>query len=189
MAESYRSTLALLLGARDRLRNKLNLDEHHCEVQPDGKPPAFSGQVYVAVHPGELTLVPPDAEAWLASVGICVTVTMKAGKLPADRFGTDLVALVSDSAAPAAMAITQLSEKVAKFLHLSYTALENALAYLEPNTQGFTEPLRMQSLGRPAAKGPDWFGSEQRQAVAAGWAQEIRFYAMRPEGLPGASED
>jgi hypothetical protein len=175
---------SLLLAVRDRIRARLGLDPGECELMPDGRPPAAAGQLFLAVHPGELSLDDPLAELWESSSAVGLTCTMKAGDVPHDRMGEHL--------AEATTGLLDRMEDAVKAVHMSYTVLDAARVYLGGDgAQYFVEPLRLTGgIPRPAEKPPSWFWSEDRQTAPAGWAVEVKMAAAkRYEALPGASED
>jgi hypothetical protein len=150
------SQRALLLAVRDQLRlaapDGVGLAPEECEVRPDGRPPPNVGERFVAVSPsywrGE------DIEGLSEELGCQVTVTVRAARVPDDRFGPYLLV------GPTGKSLDELLEAIRAVLHLDRSAdavLNRANAIIGAGANGFVEPLRFREGGRPDEKRQDWF--------------------------------
>lgn len=164
------SMRALLLAVRDRLRASapggLAYESAQCEVGFDGMPHPRAGQVFVAVHPGSVS---NEADTHLAErYTVYVTLTMRAGHLPQDREGSQLMALASTGLYARAEAIRTL-------LHMNEAVRSDANTTIGVGDNGFTETIRYQSMDSPQLKGPDWFGAEDPSDGPVGLAIQLTF--------------
>ncbi len=77
----------LAVGIRDMLRLEYPLRNEECENRPDGRPPANSGQLYVAVFPLGLSQGPsPDQQLGVDEIhSIGIGITQRTGLVPDDR--------------------------------------------------------------------------------------------------------
>jgi len=149
------SQRALLLAVRDHLRQELSLATGQCEVQFDGQPPPVCSELFVAVHPGDWANEP--VEGLLEVYGVEVTVTIRVARVPQHALGPN--ALVG----PSGESLDNWLEKIRAVLHLDkgvYPVLTKANALIGSGENGFIEPLRFQSGGRPQPRGPDWFSAD-----------------------------
>lgn len=163
------SQRALLLAVRDRLRQPiadggLAYLAQQCEVMPDGMPPPNAGEFFVAIHEGEWTYT--DIEGLDEIMGVEVTVTMRAAKVPKDRLGTNLLV------GPTGKSLYDQLEKIRAKLHMDpgprsasdpshYPVLALANATIGAGENGFMEPLRFRGpAGKTREVYADWFGAE-----------------------------
>jgi hypothetical protein len=172
---------ALLLATRERLRAGLPLPPRECDVMPDGRPPAYAGEVFVAVHPGGIsTAAGVDDDLALDEVyALVVTLTLRAAWLPRDRQGEFQTAL-------AGAGLYARAERARALLHMSYAVLDLAnfgQAYsIGSGENGFHHPLVSEGCGPPEEKGPEWFDAVSEGAGGdppAGWALAWRFGGAR----------
>lgn len=151
---------ALLLATRARLRATVLLgglayENGQCEIGWDGQPPPMAGQVFVAVHPGA---VRSDHDLSLReTVALDLTLSMKTGGLPVDRYGEQSVVLATTG-------IYARAEAIRALLHMNYTVLNDANAgqsySIGASDNGFVEPLKFLSMTPPQERGPEWFWGE-----------------------------
>jgi hypothetical protein len=175
---------ALKAAVVARIKAKLPAyNANNCGSQPDGQPPASCGEVYVAVHAGPVTNESPEHELHELSYAVTATLTMRSGRLPADRVGTGLIDLQPDG-------MEERAKAIALAVAMSYTVLDTANGLLT-GQQPFTEPLRLLNWSQPVKKAADWFSSKAEPGAATpGWAIEIRWgHCRRPEPFPDASDD
>ncbi len=160
----------LLIAVRDRIRSALSYPNAQCDVQPDGSPEPSSGQVYVAVHPGDTTN--EDDLSLDESYELFVTLTMKVGYLPVDQLGQELLL-------KARTGIYARARAIALAVHMKYEIMDAANASIGDTANGFHHPLVYRRMPKPVIKGPDWFNAEDDPNPPAGLAIEIRFDGAR----------
>lgn len=173
------SANAIILGTVDFLRdptNGLGLTASECDEQPDGQPPPSMGQLYYAVSEGEWTC---DTTEYLGeSYGIEVTITVRAGVAPADRYGVMLKRTLRDLAA-----------KVRAAIHGNDLLRLAANKHIENDSvtvNGFVEPLRFKSAARIQVRGQDWFWAEgyEGSSPPSGLSITLTFgQAIRDQGI------
>ena len=148
------SQRALLLAVRDYLRSELEYTDSQCEVTFDGQPPAVAGERFVAIHAGSWT-GDEETEGLEEEYGIEVTVSVKAGRVPRDRIGTNLLV------GPTGESLDNHLEDIRAALHLdkgAYPVLALANATIGASENGFVVPLRFRDGGKPTEKDHAWFG-------------------------------
>ncbi len=144
---------ALLLAVESRLQTALSLTSANVGVQLDGIPPPFSGQLYVAVHPGGFTA--DDTGLSLhESYDLSVTVSMRAGYAPKDRIASDL-------GTTATTGIYARAEAIRAALHMNEATRAAANVTIGAGENGFYHPLKFRSATPPQWQGSQWFGSEE----------------------------
>lgn len=167
---------SLLIAVRDRLRDQLDLTPEQCEVQPDGQPMPMSGEEFFAVHPGDWRNEDVNPLSLEEVFDVSVTLTRKAGYLPTDRVGTELVTKFT-------LGLYARAAAVRRAIHADYNLLDAANLQINEDSgateNGFIEPLSFRSGSTPMAKGPDWFWSDDENDPPAGYAIELRFGGAR----------
>lgn len=162
------SMRAALRGTAARLIDKLDLPappaagtlpHPMCGVQPNGRPPADMGQLYLAVHPQGVQGLDPDATSNDRGYALAVTITKKLREVPKDRRG---LALCDDDG------MWDFAERVADIIHQDDATDANGNSWLTevnkliPGTEeyvavhggsatvnGFCEALRFQTIQVP----------------------------------------
>lgn len=161
----------LLQAVLDHLRASLALDESTSEVMPTGKPPAFSGDTFYVVHPGQIGT--DQVEGLEETFGVDVTITLRTGSVPADRVGTELILNTTTGIYARAAAVR------AK-LHMRYADVMNdANAALGSGVNGFVEPLWFLGAGRVQEQGAAWFSAKATTANPAGISLTLSFGRAR----------
>ncbi len=172
--------MAVLLQATlTRSRAILTLDESQSCVSLDGQPPPFSGQKFLVIHPGEFSN--SDQNYLEETYGVRATLTLRAGVVPEDRIGANLLTLATTG-------LYALIERLRAGLHMDYTllqiaggtvggsALSGGQSYsLAATVNGFHEPLMFQNCSAPEPKGPDWFWAEGQDDAITGVAVILSF--------------
>lgn len=156
---------ALLLAVSAKIQTVTGLGEKNVGVQEDGQPPAFSGELYIAVHPGEFSNAPDDDAGETAlneTYSVEVTISRRAGFLPQDRVGAQVITLASTG-------LYARAEAIRVGLHMQYDYIIGAGAntantLIGASENGFIKPLKFRRCSRPLRKGPDWFGAEKSSA-------------------------
>lgn len=163
---------ALLVAVRNRLRTALTLADALCDVQHDGSVPPSAGEVYYSVHPAGISNDDTGAHRLDETYDVKVTVTMKVGWLPRDRYGTQSVAKASTG-------LYARAEAARAALHMDYTSMNAANTTIGVADNGFVEPLKFRSCSAVAVKGPDWFGADDQANPPSGLAVELSFVGAR----------
>lgn len=189
---------ALLNAVSDRTKVLLSLDEGSVGVQDDGMPPAFAGQEYWAIHPGNVHNRANDTNDQLDLYhSVTVTLTRKLGYVPTDRIASDTLLSLTDGMYLRAELLVGMSGQPG--LHMDNKTLDlvggtddqnsrtwaGGQIYSIPATvQGFCEPLRFRDMSLPQRKGPKWFAAGAGTTYPSGqkptgMAIEIRFVDAR----------
>lgn len=168
------SQAALITATVAFLRERLGLDADTCAESDEGKPLPMSGEVFYGVHDGPWTA--DNFECLREYFGVSVTVTVRAGQVPFDRTGPELLS-------KAKAGITDRCLEVRAAMHSNYADVMNkANVALGTLVNGFVEPLRFLDGGRRARRGPDWFAATGQKA--AGYSQTLTFgKAMRVQTI------
>ena len=170
------SLSAVCLAARDRIRSYLSLGEDSCEVGFDGQPKPMAGQLYVAVHPASWTGTDNDYELE-EIIAVNVTVTMRLGSSPKDRWGVAVWTKQDDG-------LDAVCRKVIVALHMNYADVMNVAntTYITTARDGFYHPLKFRDGGLPRYVDHHWFSAaepeSQYQVAEAGVAQTLTFGAL-----------
>lgn len=165
------SQRALALGVRDELRAKMSLDDSVCDVvPPPGKPPAASGELFVAVWEAGFSNNQTESRYDLHRIN--VTVTRRTPVAPDDREAEEIIH-------SAVIGLEIVADQIAALIHDSYHVRQKANNYLlsvagNRDVYGFTEPLRFLDGSRTDEKSGEWFSGERRDA-AAGRALTLSF--------------
>jgi hypothetical protein len=169
---------ALLKAVEERAQAILTLTSSNVLVRPTGKPPAFSGEEFWSIHPGEFT---NDLDTGRRDTySIRVTLTRRSGSYPDDRRGDELIA----------KATTGMYARVNLLiagLHMDYLVLDyvggtfgagnwtGGKSYsLTTAVNGFVEPLMFMQCSEPQEVGASWFHSDEAEDVS-GYAILIVF--------------
>src|SRR5262245_27716080 len=140
-----------MMAVRDRVRKSLGVEEQHCRVvgNDQGKPPAFSGNHFVAVHAGDWRGVP--VEGLGESFGARVTVTLRTSHVPDEALGEEAwLKEVEGLEAILRQVLTAVVSDVGTADNP--TVLNRANAILGGDVNGFVEKLQLQSGGTPQEK-------------------------------------
>lgn len=157
----------MALAVRDGLRRVFRWEGGLCDVQPPpGRPPAMSGQVYVAVWEGGAENDATESRHDLHRIN--VTITRRVGDTPQDRMGTDAIH-------KEAVGLEVLADAVASAVHGDkdgYWIMNQANNYLKTanatggTIYGFTEPLRYLSMTRVEDKTGAWFHGDRAHEMS-----------------------
>ncbi len=168
---------ALLSGVEQRLRSAAVLNDNPtgalgtgaiCGVQPDGKPPGFSGQMYYAISSGGERDIDDNAQGLDRYYGVVVTITVRMGYAPRDRRGAQITtpAQLLDQADMVAAALNQ--DDIHRIS--ANTLIPNTAEWVAVNggtvtKNGFIEPLRAGPIGKVIKAPPDWTDSSVKTDV------------------------
>lgn len=149
------SLAALTLATRDTLQQAFNLTADSCEVGFDGQPKPTAGQRYLAVFPGSWGGVSDDNDL-SEDYGVNVTVSMRLGTAPKDRWGIEVWA-------KAQVGLEAVCRQIAVKVHKNYDLMNLANQYIQQLFTAQTywllfHPLELVDGGSPRLVGPDWFG-------------------------------
>jgi hypothetical protein len=177
------SQRALTLAVVQRLQEKLGLDRTGCDVRPPpGKPIAMAGQTFISVVDGSGSA--NDLDYGLDEYcGVEVTVSVRAGWVPDDRAGTDLIEAGNES--PETQGLNALCEKVRAVLHMDYrTILVLANSIIGAGVaNGFFEPLRLRAPGKVQERHADWFSATEAEndngTLNVGYSRTLGFAGAR----------
>lgn len=161
---------ALLKAVEERTQSILSLTSSNVAVRPTGKPPAFAGETFWAIHPGEFD---NDLDTGRRDTyDVRITLTRKSGSYPDDRRGDELVVDPTDG-------MYYDAERLIAALHMDYTVLDfvggtygagnwtGGKSYsLGTSVNGFVEPLRFRMCSEPQEVGSSWFHSEDGEEVS-----------------------
>ena len=169
-----------MLAVRDQLLNVLSLTADSCETMFDGQPKPSCGELFVSVHPGSWTPSPSGDYDLDERFSVCVTVTMRLGAVPQDRWGPNLLDLINTG-------LEAVLRQIIGAIHKqeSVRNAANTVYGLTPPLAGFCEDIELVDGGRPDPKGPDWFSAEADPADMAtvfahsGVAQTLTFGKAR----------
>jgi hypothetical protein len=193
LSANYTTGPALCLAVRDVLRAMLGLTGTEaqmslvCDLAMMGKPHPAAGQVFYGVHPGSWATQNGDYDLD-EMMGVKVTVSMKLGTSPADRYLTALwmtPATGLDALARAAMLAVHRNQAV----RLGANVYLGSTDLLDGSPNGFETELWFQGAdGEPVPQGDEWFGTEPSVATQAlkGMSVTLNFgLAERVQGIQG----
>jgi hypothetical protein len=177
---------ALLLAIRDDIRKAgFGYDSPaSCEIMDDGKPPPRAGNVFVAVHEGQVRST--NDNCLMEYYDWNITLTMRVA-VPLDRVGDQLLASkLARKHGPGQPSFNARLEQLRAFLHVNwriglYNANANLIEMAPPgiiSVYGFIEPARYRSMEKPVLVGPDWF-SATPESGHVGLKSELRFEGAR----------
>jgi len=153
---------------------------------PDGHPPPWGGDWFVAVHQGGQGNDMMNAldERYDFRVTLSARLTV-----PPDRAGDTLLAqkLVEEKG------FNRKAHRLKTYLHMSWGLLQEANQYLldaNPDADevyGFCEPAHFSPGGAddPQLVGGEWFGGDPGTTDCCGLVQELRFEGARRLQAPG----
>lgn len=162
----------LLIAVRDHLRTKFVLDSKNIGIQPDGQPPPFVGDLYLAVYPRGSSLAPGIGEimsgvAESFSIGVCIS--QKITKAPRDRVADEIYV-------KAVSGVTVLADKVRAYVHQIWTSNISGANALLVGTDQIVEWFRWEGTSAPRLVGPEWFWTDEEAAVQpVGLAVDVLF--------------
>lgn len=121
-------------------------------IHPDAQPPPFAGQWYVAIDGCDSTFGnDPNSLSLDEEFSVIIIVTYRMAYAPRDRVGAqDLLT----------GKLRQKARQVAVSQHMNYSVMNAANTTLGVLVNGFVEPLKLQSISRPQARGADWVYAE-----------------------------
>jgi hypothetical protein len=142
----------------------------------DGKPPAFTGPLFVAVWPGRWQ--GNYVEGLAEEFGCNATVSLRASDVPADAIGEEVWAKDTEGmeAVLRKILVAVFSDRDTSLTDKS--VLNRANVYIGSTANGIVEKLQLLDGGRPEEKGAEWFtarGAGRQATSAAGLAQTISF--------------
>lgn len=167
-------SMALLLEAvKSQIETSLSLTaDQNCAVRMDGKCPGFSGEFFIAVHPGGITNQEINA-GFDEYYSVLVTVTRRATFAPEDRTATEIFTKADG--------LDDKCRLVMKAIHMNYSLMNSANTAINTRAgstrNGFMQPLRYQSMSAPQEVYGEWFqaASDSRESMYAGLAVTITF--------------
>lgn len=163
---------ALLLAVRAEMRSVsgMNLDEPLVDVMPTGRPPAVAGELFYAIHDGGETQL--DDLSMEEESSFTITASMRGGRLPYDRWGTELIA-------EATTGLLDKCRTVAAHLHMNEDVRVAANVIIGASENGFTETIRYLGRGIVEEKYGDWWHGGQRGQAPDGVAVQLRFGKLK----------
>lgn len=169
------SQRALLLAVKSRLQTALSLDDTVCDIAFGAQPPPIMGEEFISIWPGDWR--GNDIDNGLDEYySVNVTVTRRLPYAPMDRWGTEVLVKLSAG-------LDARVEAIRYRVHMNYSILNAANATIGVTENGFVEPLRFRTGGRPELKFPDWFSAESADGGGAGMnagvAQTLTFVDAR----------
>lgn len=178
------SQRAILLATRNYLRSNVptslsslfnSTTINQCiEVTFDGRPLPHHGEAFIAVHPG--TWSNQYDEGIEEEFGVNLTVSVKGGKTPLDRWGPELMENASTG-------LDKVLEVVRVMVHSNYTIMTAANTIITASANGFIRPLYFRDGGTPQPKGGSWWSARGKEEFG-GLAQTLRFAgAMRDQTI------
>ncbi len=144
------SQAILASAVRDHLQSVFGLGADSCEVGFDGRPKPGAGELYLAIHEG----------AWLDKSGdydlheeyqIAITVTMRMGFAPKDRWG------IAVWTAPDGLDVQM--RKVITAIHHNLLLRVAASDGLNGGRYFATPLFLLRPPDKPQPQGPDWFSA------------------------------
>lgn len=81
------SQAAVMMAVRAKLQSVFSLDSNSCEIGFDGAPKPMAGEFYVAIHPMAWSGLGDEDWALGEEYTVGVTLTMRMGVAPKDRWG------------------------------------------------------------------------------------------------------
>lgn len=147
--------------------------ERQILVMPGPRPPANSGQTFLAIYGSEWKNPEPDANRGLHerfSVNVCIN--RKSRNSPYDR--TARTQYIED-----VRSMSKAAYRVASLIHQNTDVLVEANDDLTAN-HWINEYLRWSETDpNPIEKPPDWFGLKDDKTVLAGYIMEVKLVDAR----------
>lgn len=169
------SQRALLLATRNYLRSNIvaalpgvfeSATVNQCvEVTFDGRPLPHHGENFIAVHPGGWRNSYDEGIEELFDLNL--TVSVKGGKVPLDRWGPELMENASTG-------LSKIVEKLRVMVHSNYTILSDANTIITASANGFITPPFFRDGGQPQPKSGKWWSARGKEEWG-GLAQTLRF--------------
>lgn len=137
----------------EAIQERLSLNDHEVGLQPAGRPPHTAGMIYVAVHAGSWReLSSFDGHYADHQHAVNVTISVRAGHVPEDRWGRETLNTVEDG-------LEKWAEEILAAVHNQHSVMNDANTILESATDEFGEPLRFTGAGEPQERPPSWWGA------------------------------
>ena len=167
-AAALSCVLAQLRTGPKALTNPV-LDYTNSGIQPEGKPPARTGRIYVAVDEGGISNdAAPEQDHLKERIQIIVTISVRSGRVASDRRG-DIYLETLSSLGP-----TEREVKAALHGQVALIAAMNAL--LDPSEQGVQEGLWYTGRQKTSVESADWSMEEADVNKVTGWLVRRLFF-------------
>lgn len=176
------SQAAMCMAVRDKLQTVFGLDADSCEVGFDGQPKPACGELYVAVHPLSWSGISGDWDLG-EEYGVGVTLTMRMGVAPKDRWGIAVWLLEEGG-------MEQRIRQTRAAIHHNQEVRIAANAFLGEGGGGFMlTPLQILRVDPPKVQGPSWFSADPPQSdkhvAECGVSQMLTFgKCQRVQSIP-----
>lgn len=176
---------AYRLAIRDRLRTQLGLTTGECDLTRGPEPHPSAGHTFIAIHQGSWSTRQPSDNYLDEVIGVHVTISLKAGRYPGDRWGTTLAGNSSDADLPP---FELIARRIIAQIHLNHTLRGEANDNIANDSAGFIEPLRfLRAAGPPRNQMPEWWsatpparrGQRPTAVTPAGMSQTLIFDGAR----------
>lgn len=170
---------AYRLAIRNQLRTALGLGAHECDLTPGPEPHPRAGHTFIAIHPGGWATRQPSDNYLDEVIGVLVTISLKAGRYPKDRWGPTVTGNSSDVDLPP---FELIARRIIAETHLSHTLRTAANDLIANDSSGFVEPMRfMRAAGPPQDRPPEWWSvtNQQKNSQPAGMSQTLVFDGAR----------
>lgn len=169
-------SLAVLAQAvRDTLQTAFSLTASSCEVSFDGQPKPSAGELYLAVHPGAWTKAEGDYDLD-EEYTIGVTVTIRMGFAPKDRWGIEVWAASTDG-------LDKRVRQVIVAVHHNQAIRQLASTRLFQGEKYFVTPLQLLRVDPPKLQNWSWFSASpperEGQIAESGVSQTVWFGKCR----------
>jgi len=170
------SQRCLHLAVRDDLRTWLPANTtdlfpvptDQIEIGFDGRPLPAQAEISVMIHPARWS---NQYDEGIEEIhGTNITVSVKGGKVPLDRWGPELMM-------KAAAGLDFVLEKIKAHVHSNYDIMNAANTLINSTlgtSNGFVRPLFFRDGGSPQPKGGSWWTARGKERMG-GLAQTLRF--------------
>jgi len=166
-------TSALQVAAVDWIRGRLGLEIGEIDVAHGGRPPAIAGLFFVAIHSGPWQSINDQGYLLDEDIGLQVTVSVKSGSLPTDRWG-------KPGYSDHGVGLDVLATRVIGVVHLQYGLLNNANDQIEGDVNKYVEPLRFRRADAPVERAAEWWsGSKTTHHGYVGMSRTLLFTGAR----------
>jgi len=172
------SQRAYMLAVKAHLQAEFLWTDDACDVAMDGSPRPLCGEQFVSIWPGLWTIHQRHGDDDLdEEIGVNITVTRRLGFSPQDRWGQEVLTKAAGGLEAVLRGI------LATLMVNRWQIMQQANDITGPH-DGFVEPLRFQTAGRPELKGPEWFSAQDDyessiKAANAGVAQTLILVGAR----------
>ena len=147
---------AICKAVRDAIQDHFTVDSGSCEVGFDGQPKPSCGQRYWAVHSMGWSGLPDEDWALGEEYQVAVTLTLRMGTAPKDRWG--IAVWLVDSG------LEDLVRQTVTLIHHSQTVRLAANAFIAGGASGkILTPLQLLRIDNPKPQGPRWFSADDPQ--------------------------